>query len=218
MNPEEIKVGETYNVRMKLHRIDEDGDFCFRVFGGDDVTRFLKPTQVERAVYPLSAPANGTKNTEPAPKYNPYRKFREGDKVRLVEWRGRAPFDCENWEPEKAGQICIVAEDEDAERGHYLHVWKIEDMASETDEGERPWLAFPIFSLELVTPVEELEPYSVHENEYSKSAEVRRSNPFRVCAAFYWGGESPTYTREQAKEAAEAECDRLNAEYRKEME
>ena len=71
---------------------------------------------------------------------------------------------------------------------------------------------------QLITPVEELEVYSVHENEYSKSVEVRRGHPVRACAAYYYGGEQPAYTKEQALARAAAECDRLNAEWRKEQD
>jgi hypothetical protein len=60
--------------------------------------------------------------------------------------------------------------------------------------------------LELVTPVEELEPYSIGESTDYFSVEKDDEE-----LSLYWKDKHPN-----AKEAAEAECARLNAEYRKE--
>ena len=141
-------------------------------------------------------------------KCGPCRLFRKGDKVRLREYNGRAPFDNENFEKEEAGQLCIVAEDEDCENAYSLHVWKLEDMEREPDDGERPWFAFPIMFMELVTPVEEMEPYSVVED--SVSFNVVKGDYIPV---FFCKGSHP-----HAKAAAEAECKRLNDEWRKGQE
>lgn len=149
---------------------------------------------------------------ETEPKYDPCRKFRKGDKVRLVEYKGRQPFDCENYEPETAGQLCIVAEDDDAESVHLLHVWKIENKESEPNNDEREWHAFPLCSIELVTPVEELAPYFVQELLRGWAVyKDTQNDEDEIC--IYWNENHPN-----AKAAAEAECARLNAEYRKEME
>lgn len=145
------------------------------------------------------------------PKYDPNRLFRKGDKVRLCEYNGRAPFDNENFEPEEAGQLCIIAEDEDNENAYSLHVWKLEDMEREPDDGERPWFAFPLMFMELVSPVEEQEPYRVEEDsQYWHVLYEQDGGIMTVCK--FLKSYHPT-----AKAAAEAECERLNAEYRKEQ-
>lgn len=61
---------------------------------------------------------------------------------------------------------------------------------------------------ELVTPVEELEPYTIREYEDHYAVEKDGA----MYSTFFKGS-----YHANAKAAAEAECDRLNAEYRKEM-
>lgn len=138
------------------------------------------------------------------PKYDPCREFREGDKVRVRKIHGNLPQCRYNGMVKiKEGDCCIIHEKE-----HRNCYWVT------TPSGDN-W-CFDIAYFELVTPVEELEPYCVVDNKNSKSVEVRRRNPVRVVASFYWGGEVPAYTQEEARKAAEAECARLNEEHRKE--
>ena len=80
MNIEEIKEGETYNVRVKVVSIDEDG--WYKVRTSDETLPFILSPKEKEAFSPIS-PANGTKNTETPPKYDPNRKFRKRDKVRM---------------------------------------------------------------------------------------------------------------------------------------
>ena len=136
-------------------------------------------------------PTNGTKNTEPAPKYDPCRKFRKGDKVRVVEWNGRK--DCRN------GMVATVLSNE---QGCFVD---IECMIKEV----KAELTYPACQLELVTPVEEIEPYKVWDTTFSFNVGAEDSK-----AVFYYGADMSTcpYTKEQAAAAAEAECERLNAE------
>lgn len=231
MNPEEIKVGETYNVRMKLHLIDEDGDFCFHVSGGDDIFRCLKPTQVERAVFPLSAPADVTKNTETAPenlnileeqpkmiklitngftqseashagasaqegKYDPNRPFREGDIVTPCSVKGRW---LDSTYKERVGILFTVTKDEDEDG----IIWVKDPDRIHQDCGDCVYF-------QLVTPVEELEPYFVQENH--SIVEVLSIEDQEVPATVFFKSK-----HKNARERAEAECERLNAEHRKEQ-
>lgn len=73
------------------------------------------------------------------------------------------------------------------------------------------------FAIELVTPVEELEQYSVHsivgDNGKTDFFAVRKGD---VSVAAFFCDTPRAFTEEQARAAAEAECKRLNAEYRKE--
>lgn len=135
-----------------------------------------------------------------APKYDPCRKFRKGDKVRVVEWSGRNPvlpfMDC------KLGDIGTVIKDEETTSFFVrLHL----EGKYEKD--------MPYCHLELVTPVEELEPYFIKEDKIELWWEVwkRDEEVGGLLVALFSTGEHPN-----SKAAAEAECARLNAEYRKE--
>lgn len=69
--------------------------------------------------------------------------------------------------------------------------------------------------LELVTPVEEREPYSVHESEVIQGFDIVRD---KSCVMTFPFGEKENgwyHNRLAAKAAAETERDRLNAEWKK---
>ena len=190
MNIEDIKVGETYNVRVKVIGIRADGvDAIYAdaegIAGlhiGERRVGILRPIITE----------NGTKNTETAPKYDPNRLFRKGDKVRVVEEiNGRIPPLCGDIE---AGNVYTVSDNEDGG-----------DVMLEVN-GKYDCIDW--YWLELVTPVEELEPWVLDEGDPHFWGIVKTAGKFPVMLPRDY------YT----KEAAEAECDRLNAEYRKEKE
>ena len=141
---------------------------------------------------------------EKKPKYDPCRLFRKGDIVRLKEWNGRCPALPENWKFDDG--LFEVHVDE-----------KFSSSVAITRENSKDIYLAPICFIELVTPVEELEPYSVeaHENGECECFVVMRG---KQCVAIYpYGTRETRYYKkaEQAKVAAETECDRLNAEYRK---
>lgn len=73
--------------------------------------------------------------------------------------------------------------------------------------------------LELVTPVDELEPFYIdqiqsEENRYRYCFAIKTREHEHLLRLFYT---SDLETMEQTKAAAEEECARLNAEYRKEQ-
>ena len=156
MNIEDIKVGETYNVRVRVGRIDtnrfvcqplnQDGtpsDFCHNYFNFAEAEAFS----------PLST-ENGIKNTETAPKYDPKRLFRKGDIVE-VDTHGRDIADSMKKAGLVLGKRYAVTADEGT-TGHDIgYVSFIGDDGIEHNS--------MFFWLKLVTPVEELEPYSVSE-------------------------------------------------------
>lgn len=126
------------------------------------------------------------------PKYDPCRKFRKGDIVTPKERNGRIPW-------AKDMTLTVVADESTA--GVTVRY---------DDTGEERIMC--VLFLELLTPVEELAPYYIEETEYEYCITImigeRKDTP-----ATYHKRMHP-----RAKEAAEAERDRLNAEYRKEME
>lgn len=76
------------------------------------------------------------------PKYDPRRKFKKGDKVRVVEWNGRAPI----YLKKHIGTIQVVNYDEDSN-----------GVVCIEGDIESAYVAY----LELVTPVEERIPYAI---------------------------------------------------------
>lgn len=127
-----------------------------------------------------------------SPKYDPCRLFKKGDKVRVVSWNGRKlkMFDMSDvWEVafgETPGDLAV----------------SLRRKCAKTWEN----CCVPPCYLELVTPVEELEPYSVGESSDYFSVD---KDDEELC--LFWKDKHP-----HAKEAAEAECARLNAAHRKE--
>lgn len=138
-----------------------------------------------------------------APKYNPYRLFKEGDIVEPRSVNGR--FDAKL----SGCYRYVVLTDEKNSLSSYVLVKPL------TRDNE---ISTNAIFLKLVTPVEEREQYSVHESEVANSFDIMREN---MCVmTFPYGSKEAGYYRNKlaAKEAAQAERDRLNAEYRKEME
>ena len=137
----------------------------------------------------------------PTPKYDPCRLLRKGDRVQVKKRNGR----CNG----KAGEylreaFCEVAEDEvPNERVRVFH-------------NSSEYRLDPAY-LELVTPVEELEPYTVDECGFAPTLYVRKNG--KVCMTIpYKEGSSLYQTREEALAAAETLRDRLNAEHRNEQQ
>lgn len=143
------------------------------------------------AVEDISVPA-------PKPKYDPCRKYWRGDKVNCGSKLGRFVPHIPN------GAICTVLADEKDGRVH-IEYCDNESIYTAT---------IPFFFLELITPVEELEPYRVElcQDENPPRLPSTAWGIFKgavIVAKFYIDFLS------NAKDLAEAECKRLNAEYRK---
>jgi hypothetical protein len=130
-------------------------------------------------------------DAQPCPKHDPCRLLREGDKVQVIARNGRCWGKTGEY---LRGAYCFVLEDE--ERNDMV---KVRHNSSE-------YTIDPAY-LELVTPAEEMEPYSVETCQYGYTV-----NKGELILATYNDENHP-----HAKEAAEAERDRLNAEWRKEQ-
>lgn len=172
MNIEDIKVGKTYMLPFEVIKIN-DTDIHMRNGG---VKGIFQPEELMKISH------------EPEPKYDPCRKFKAGDKVRVVENKGRKQA-C-------SGSLATVKQDED------------ENKVLITIDGSGIWWVDAAY-LELVTPVEELERYSVVDAHTHWDV----ADKDMKCVATYSKLHHPN-----AKASAEAECARLNAEYGKEME
>lgn len=130
------------------------------------------------------------KEKEEKPKYDPYRLFKKGDIVRVVEWNGRV-------KARTGMEGRVVGNERNSMVELAIGGWKKD-------------VFYPACHLELITPVEEREPYSVKETMSHDGWQIVRDG---LPLAIYDSQRHPN-----AKAAAEAERDRLNAEYRKNYE
>lgn len=132
-----------------------------------------------------------------APKYDPCRLFKKGDEVEYRPKDGRANPNL------LVGRRYKVSADEPCDSG----------IVQVEFDGLRHIDTFVAYNnLKLITPIEELDPYFIEETEYEYCVSImvgeRKDTP-----ATYHKRMHP-----HAKEAAESECARLNAEWRKEQE
>ena len=188
---EDIKVGEMYDVRVKVIGITNDGvDALYVDADGGGITG-LRIGKQRIGILRLSTP-------ETAPKYDPCLPFRKGDIVEPVTVNGRLPKTL------TAGYRYKVLMNE-AKNGDFLQV----KLAPSLSEGTSVYCEFfaDVAYLRLVIPVEELEPYYV--KEFIETVQIRRDG----CGSFVASYDKESHPH--ATESAEAERDRLNAEYRK---
>lgn len=196
MSIERVKVGETYLLPITVTGIRISG--WLNVVTLHNYGFKLNPIEID------TLSQNSIKNTEPTPKYDPCREFRAGDKVGLKTNLGRNPydtFDGQEYIPD--GTVFTVLRDERA--GGHVDIF-------EKDESDAFTVHFS--NLKLVTPVEELEPYSVVRPENYKCVRIMKGKRIHNAIPFD-EDECVCLTLEQALAAAEAERDRLNANYRK---
>ena len=188
-----LKKGDPLIIPGTFRRVDKDGAIWANIDGD---YFYFSPSYV-------SLPSeHGT--SIPPPKHDPPCRFKKGDRVRIKrEINGRiihhsfAFFEYDT--------IYTVKEDEVQKSYKSGHV-------SITD-GNGNICTLSFYELELVTPVEELESFGVRYSKDKNCVEVYHRRHKHTVSAFYCIG---GITREQAEEHAEAERDRLNAEWRKE--
>lgn len=178
----ELKPGDEVLIRSRFKKIKENGDF--------QVSYLLTTVHDKLYMYRAAVHPSAVIIKSP-PKYDPTRLFKKGDKVRVVEYKGRLTgYD---------KKIYKVCEDEE-ESGRYIKLSQDSCIGHVTVDAAY---------LELITPVEELEPYTIELGVMGKGTDYRIKKDNVIICAY-------SYVHPNAKAAAEAECDRLNAEYRKE--
>ena len=191
-----LKPGDPVVMRGEFKTVDADGDIwievsnCLRWFSSSCVSL---PSEHGTSLSRRSS--EGAETEVPTPKHDPTRLFRKGDMVQP-----------------RSGKTVLASE--------YGFVTFHElDGQYEVSDGEARGIVTLIvnghacfvsaFALELVTPVEEMEPYEVQ--EFKETIQVRERNTSITLASF------DKECHPNAKAAAEAERDRLNAEWRKEQ-
>lgn len=137
------------------------------------------------------------------PQPQPLRLYREGDIVTPCQANNRWLSDL--WKGKSGMHLKVVK----AETPHEAY------MDVKDPDSPQPYTVNTAY-FKLIRPVEELEPYIVRHNKAHSAWSIY--GPFNLSAVNYFYGERYPYTKDTAKKAAQAECDRLNAEYRKEME
>ena len=207
-----LKEGDPVIIHGTFIKESIDGDIVCRVkkwVGGIDDFGTVADSSVYARPRYVSLPTE-------KPKYDPARLFKKGDIVRLKDWNGRCPAmysGTNSWfdhPPRCRNGNLEVREDEKSSK---VEIGII---------GVNYAYAYvaPCY-LELITPIEELKPYSVEERtEFSGDVQYGIIHIYynydggrdKVRTFYENGPESWNAT----KAAAEAECDRLNAEWRKE--
>lgn len=196
MKYEEIKVGETYNVRMRVISIDrgiitaetvleQDGEWGIQC--GEEYEICVDEAE---SFSPIPTPS----------KHDPTRLFKKGDIVE-IDIHGRDIAASMKKSGVELGKRYTVTEDEN-NTGYVSFIG---------EDGIEHHSMF--FWLKLVTPVEELESYRVEELDNAWVVRKGEEADTYSTQAWYCKKRHP-----HAKEAAEAERDRLNAEWRKEQE
>lgn len=144
------------------------------------------------------------------PEYDPCRRFKMGDIVEVRIRDGRIPWGTLTSGSRihlNSGRRYVVLADENR------NDVRIEPIADVTNIAHTN-ITVDACYLELVIPVEELEPFDIYksdDNEYVILFEDTRVSTF----PFKGDGYPYYYTQEQAKARAEQERDRLNDEWRK---
>lgn len=186
---EDIKIGEMYNIRVRVVKNDfgDTGEIATVTVdeNGQEIDgEIAYYTEADAASFSPITPENGTKNSEPAPKHDPCRLFRDGDKVtpRLVNGR-----DFNSIAEDYRGVTLTVTRDEEKYDNVYVEC------------GGDEFTIDPAY-LELVTPVEEQEPYSV-------------GGSIDGCILYKNGDYYAEFVNSSDAEKA---CKLLNAEHRKE--
>ena len=205
---QKLKPGDPLIIHGTFNRIYEDGDICIEVkatapFSDEVVTdsMYVHPSCVSMPTEKPIDMFHITKIPEVYPKYDPCRPFKVGDEVRYCAPDGRIYADRGSLiEHIKNRDFTKVVRDE-------LPNGRV-GVLDPFDE-ENPYYV-PAHALELVTPVEELEPYKIAFDDVTQNWNVIKDG---VVLCSYKGTKHP-----HAEEAAKAECARLNAEYRKEQQ
>lgn len=195
---QQLKSGDSLLIHGTFRRIFSDGDIGIEVKETNIHTG--EPRNYLISAHPtcVSLPSDPPTSVGSRPKHDTNRLFRKGDIVE-IDTHGRDIAASMKKSGLELGKRYIVTEDESNTGYNIGYVSFI------CDDGIEHQSMF--FWLKLVTPVEELEPYSVETCQYGYTV-----NKGELILATY-----NDETHPHAKEAAEAERDRLNAEYRKEQ-
>ena len=203
MKLEDIQVGETYYVRVKV------------ICKGDSVIGCCTVDKKNNKLVEFMAgesPAFTPIIPEKAPKYDPCRKLRKGDIVTPRVRDGRIPWGrlTSGSQIKLEKRYYIVTKDEIRNEVRIDPIFDIAEIA-------RPNITVDVCYLELVTPAKE-EIAAIFNDRKTGMWLVTKNDlthayfPYRLKES-----DNIVNSEAEAKAFAEAECARLNAEYRKEQ-
>ena len=217
LTPEDINVGELYNVRLKCITSEIGiglSEFSFVTVDSqgnaicDDLAHFFC---FDLPAFSPISPSEPPTSVGTAPTHDPCREYRAGDKVKLKTHFGRTPYNFftrSEYIPDET--VFTVLYDEWP--GGKVDLY---------EKAESDSFSVHFSNLELVTPVEDLDPYIVEKSTDGatlvltvKKRACSQGLEFRYCPG--WGG-NIFFSENQCRKHAEAECARLNEEYRKEQ-
>ena len=193
---EEIKENDEFWVRVRILRSDDIGIWF----------RFVFPNGQADIAHDYVTSRRNVFTNKAAPLHRDVcRKFKKGDKVRIVVWNGRTCM--------RDGQVGFVVRDEEPS-----------GMVELAIDGWKNGVFVHACKLELISTLEEREPYYVVQNTSENSFDICRmhSDCPVVRQSFYYavgeheGEESvcnAELTEVEAKAAAVEECERLNEAY-----
>lgn len=203
LNREDLKIGDTCFIQVTVEGKEEKSWVKFRL--AENCTSFVLADFENASFYsinpytPLNLPTM-TKIPETYPKYDPRRLFRKGDIVEM-DTHGRDIAESMKKAGVELGKRYTVTKDEST-TGH--------DNGYVSFAGDDCNVHHSMFFwLKLVTPVEEIEPYSVEEETLCWVVLNERIRGKAIVCEFI------KKFHPNAQAAAETECRRLNAEYRK---
>ena len=184
-----LKQGDPLIIHGTFERMATDGDICVKF--PMSLSGFIDNNHLKFA-HPSAL-------SVVKPRYDPCRLFKKGDTVEM-DTHGR--------------DIAVSMKKSGVELGKRYTVTENENNTGYVsfigDDGIEHHSMF--FWLKLVTPVEELEPYIVYENLHVCAVMHRDEKDGKFLAVFFISH----YGKTIARERAEAECARLNEEWRKE--
>lgn len=188
---ENLKKGDPLIVQGLFSEVYADGDILMQIFKKHKDK--IEPDFVFCNPFCVSLPSDSQSSTvNSQSEHDPTRLFKVGDIVAPREVNGRTDIELSGC------YRFTVMQDETSS-----HLVVVKALLAKRE------ITTHAVYLELVTPVEEMEPYEVTES--SDYYGVGKDD-LEVEAAIFWKKAHPN-----AKAAAEAERDRLNAEYRKEQ-
>lgn len=201
----DIKVGNFYHVLVKVLHIDPiNGEIATETANEFGTSLNMEPTYFARcekeAFFPITS-ENSVKNSEPAPKHDPCRLYREGDKVRYIKRNGRFCPGSHAYERHLSLLGTVIRD----EKPNYSVFVNFEHCSDD-------YRIDPAY-LELVKPVEEQERYVVEPSDIAWFVVDTKHQAGTLNAVMFINAIHPN-----AKAAAEAECARLNADCRKEQQ
>ena len=195
---EEIKENDEFLVRVRIEGSDDLG-IWFRLM--------LPNGQPDMAHDYVTSWRNVFANKAAPLHRDVCRKFKKGDKVRIVVWNGRTCL--------RDGQVGFVVRDEDAS-----------GMVELAIDGWKNGVFIHACKLELISTIEERAPYYVVHNTSENSFDICRmygDRPVVRQSFFYAVGEhegeesvcNAELTEIEAKAAATEACESLNTDYSK---